>query len=161
MCKILQKTFVNLIQIYSFWRLKDHWLCQPPTLSAAIITHNLGMNIFSSSQPLDKLPIPIFGEIILFNNTESFGSQRPSQHILWMKWWLTLKSSYLYGLFLTSIIHQLTTQNLKWLLKSGVIWSQWPPGCYFQCCCILYIFIRSIYLKNVKYNLKLVLAFFI
>ena len=32
-----------------------------------------------------------------------FGHQPPSQHILWMKWWLTWKSSHLWGLFLTSI----------------------------------------------------------
>ena len=47
--KIPKKIFVNLIQIYPFWRLKDHWLCQPSALPATIITQNLGMNILSSS----------------------------------------------------------------------------------------------------------------
>ena len=37
-------------------------MCQSPDLSAAIITQNLGLNIFSSSQPLYKLPILICGE---------------------------------------------------------------------------------------------------
>ena len=37
-------------------------MCQSPDLSAVIITQNLGLNIFSSSQLLYKLPIPISGE---------------------------------------------------------------------------------------------------
>ena len=101
--KVPNKSFVNLIHIYPFWRLKDHWLCQPPALSATIIAQNLGMNTFSSSQPLYKLPMPICEEIIQLNKTNIFGSQPPCQHILWMKWWLTLRNSHLWGLFLTSI----------------------------------------------------------
>ena len=42
-------------------------MCQSLALSAAIITQNLGLNIFSSSQPLYKLPILICGE--LFSST--------------------------------------------------------------------------------------------
>ena len=60
------------MQIYPFWRFKDHRLCQPPALSAAIITQNLGMNIISSSQLVEKLTIPIFREIIQPNNTNIF-----------------------------------------------------------------------------------------
>ena len=71
------KFFISLIQLYPFWRLKNHWLCQPPALSAAIITQNLGMNIFSSSQPLYMLPVPSGGEIIQLNNTDIFGCQPP------------------------------------------------------------------------------------
>ena len=102
-CKIPKKIFVNLVQIYPFRRLKDQWLCQPPVLSATIITQNIAKNIFSSILSLYKLPIPICGEIIQLNKRIIFGSQPPSEHILWRKWWLTLKSSQLWGLFLTSI----------------------------------------------------------
>ena len=93
-----------MLQIYPFWRLKDHWLCQSPALSAAIITENLGVNIFSSSQPLYMLPVPNCGEIIQPINTYFWLSTTKWKHILWMKWWLTLKSWYLWGLFLTSIM---------------------------------------------------------
>ena len=77
-CKIPKKTFVNCAQIYPFWGFKDHCVshqpCQPPKL--------LGMNIFSSSQPLDKLHIPICREITQLNNKDIFGGQQSSQHIL-------------------------------------------------------------------------------
>ena len=66
-----------------------------------------GMNIFSSSQSLYKLPIPICGEIIELNKTGIVGSQPPSQHFLLMKWWLTLKSSHLWVLFLISVVNHL------------------------------------------------------
>ena len=55
-------------------------MCQSPALSAAIITENLGVNIFSSSQPLYMLPVPNCGEIIQPINTDISGCQPPSEN---------------------------------------------------------------------------------
>ena len=67
-----QRKFLKIWFIYQFWRLTDYRSCQPPALSAANITQNQGTNIFSSSKPLYKLPIPICEEIIQLNNTDIF-----------------------------------------------------------------------------------------
>ena len=73
------------------------------------------MNIFSSSQPLDKLPIQIFGEIIQLNSTESFGSQQPSQHIYeWNGGWHW--KVLVYGVYF-------------WLAS----YTNWPPKIWNDC----------------------------
>ena len=75
-----QRKFWQIVLKYThFGGLKiidcvSHQPCQPPKL--------LGMNIFSPSQPVDKLHIPICREITRLNNTDIFGGQQSSQHIL-------------------------------------------------------------------------------
>ena len=102
-CNLALRFQINFCKFDSIGGLKltdcvSHQLCQ-----LAIITENLGVNIFSSSQPLYMLPIPNCGEIIQPIKTYFWLSTTKWKHILWMKWWLILKISYLWGLFLASI----------------------------------------------------------
>ena len=102
-CNLALRFQINFCKFDSIGGLKltdcvSHQLCQ-----LAIITENLGVNIFSSSQPLYMLPIPNCGEIIQPIKTYFWLSTTNWKHILWMKWWLILKISYLWGLFLASI----------------------------------------------------------
>ena len=108
-CNLALRFQINFCKFDSIGGLKltdcvSHQLCQ-----LAIITENLVVNIFSSSQPLYMLPIPNCGEIIQPIKTYIFGCQPPSENTFyeWSGGWYW--KFHIYGVYFWQ------ASSVKWI----------------------------------------------